>query len=121
MYYGSQLDNFLTYDPLTRIHTLFTDDRSYIPGSPYPYKVRVYFANYIPGGARRLNPGNFEYQAAEAEGLIYLVDPCIDPFSFSASADTFSGIIEYGQLLEFTYPTLTVEPSLCIVEAAFTC
>lgn len=111
---GGQLDQFLTYVPSTFTHTIFLDDRSYIPG-PYLYKVRIYFANYDPYSSGQ------PYQSKEAQGLIYLVDPCLNPTSLSTASESFTSIVQYGVPTVFNYPALTAVPSQCVNDAVFSC
>lgn len=64
---------------------------------------------------------NYPSIAAPSSGLITLDDICDTPFSLVVALASQSLPGDYEDTIAFTFPTVTVDPSVCLSEAVYSC
>lgn len=77
-------------------------------GSPYDYAIRAFLVDHP------------DAETTE-QGEITLVDPCYSPFEVTVTPTTISKGVAIGSSVEYTYPTITVNPSVCAQFVTFSC
>lgn len=78
-----------------------------IANSPYVYEVVGYLTQYPA-------------VSSNAQSTITLLDPCDSPFSLTVGGENDIQS-DYSGIVTFTFPTITVVPSVCLPERVFSC
>lgn len=102
--------NFMSYDAPSRTLTLYSEDMSLINSGLLIYSITATLDNW---------PQNLGGTATSA-GDITINDPCLNPKTLIPGQQTNSDG-DYEEAATFTFPTVNVEPEICLTEAKFEC